>query len=98
MSRRRKIQFRQWLILGVAWQVMALWICVYDHLAINSGLASSPAKDYTFISNWTLYSCVTVIATLIGGSLLVFYINPKLADRSYGRAIVAVFACIVLTM
>jgi adenylate cyclase len=98
MSRQRKIQIRQWLILGVAWQIMALWICVYDHLAINSGLASSPAKDYTFISNWILYSSVTVIATLIGGSILVFYINPKLADRSYGRTIIAVVLCIVFTM
>ena len=98
MSRRRKIQFRQWLILGVAWQIMALWICVYDHLAINSGLASSPAKNYTFISNWILYSSVTLIATLIGGSLLVFYINPKLADRSYGRAIIAVVLVIIFTM
>ncbi len=98
MSRRRKIQFRQWLILGVAWQFMALWICVYDHLAINSGLASSPAKDYTFVSNWILYSSVTVIATLIGGSLLVFYINPKFAKRSYGAAIIAVVLCIFLTM
>jgi adenylate cyclase len=98
MSRRRKIQFRQWFILGVAWQVMALWICVYDHLAINSGLASSPAKDYSFISNWILYSSLTFIATLIGGSLLIFYINPKFADRSYGGAIIAVVLCIIFTM
>jgi adenylate cyclase len=98
MSRRRKIQFRQWLILAVAWQFMALWICVYDHLAINSGLASSPAKDYTFVSNWILYSSVTLIATLIAGSLLVFYINPRFANRSYGRAIIAVILCIIFTM
>jgi len=98
MSRKRKIQFRQWLILGIAWQFMALWICVYDHLAINSGLATSPAKDYAFVSNWLLYSSVTFIATLIGGSALVFYINPKFAHRSYGRAIIAVVLCIVFTM
>jgi len=98
MSRKRKIQIRQWLILAAAWQIMALWICVYDHLAINSGLASSPSKDYSFISNWVLYSSVTIIATLIGGSILVFYINPKLADRSYGRTIIAVVLCIVFTM
>ena len=98
MSQRRKIQFRQWLILGAAWQFMALWICVYDHLAINSGLASSPAKDYTFVSNWILYSSATFIATLIAGSLLVFYINPRFANRSYGRAIIAVVLCIFFTM
>lgn len=98
MSRRKKIQFRQWLILGLAWQFMALWICVYDHLAINSGLSASPARDYTFISNWILYGSVTVIATLTGGSLLVFYINPKYANRSYARSILAVILCIVFTM
>src|SRR5215510_5482763 len=98
MSRGRKIQLRQWLILGVAWQFMALWICVYDHLAIHSGLASSPGKNYTFLSNWILYSSVTVIATLIGGALLIFYINPKFANRSYGRAIIAVLLVIFLTM
>src|SRR5215510_8368511 len=98
MSRGRKIQLRQWLILGVAWQFMALWICVYDHLAIHSGLASSPGKNYTFLSNWILYSSATLIATLIGGSLLIFYINPKFANRSYGRSVMAVILCIVLTM
>jgi len=98
MSRKRKIQFRQWLILGIAWQFMALWICVYDHLAIHSGLATSPAKDYGFVSNWILYSSVTFIATLLGGSTLVFYINPKFANRSYGRTIIAVVLCIVFTM
>jgi adenylate cyclase len=98
MSPIRKIQIKQWLILAVAWQFMSLWICVYDHLAITSGLASSPAKNYSFLSNWALYSIVTFIATLLGGSLLVFYINPKFANKSYGRSLLAVIICIVLTM
>ena len=98
MLRRRKIQFRQWFILALAWQFMALWICVYDHLAINSGLASSPAKDYSFVSNLVLYSSVTLIASLIGGSLLVFFINPRFANRSYGRVMLAVVLLIIFVM
>jgi adenylate cyclase len=98
MSRRRKIQFKQLLILAVAWQLMALWICVYDHLAIHSGLAASPAKDYSFGSNLLLYSSVTVIATLLGGSLLIFYVNPKFANRSYARSLLAVVLLIVFVM
>ena len=98
MKQRRKIQFKQWLILAAAWQFMALWICVYDHLVIHSGLSSSPAKDYSFITNLSLYSSVTFIATLIGGSILVFYINPKFINKSYSRSIAAVIATIVLVM
>jgi adenylate cyclase len=98
MLRRRKIQFQQWLILAAAWQFMALWICVYDHLAINSGLASSPAKDYTFVSNLMLYSSVTVIASLLGGSLLIFYVNPRFANKSYASAILVVVLLIILVM
>jgi len=98
MSRKRKIQFRQWLILGATWQFMALWICVYDHLAIHSGLAGGPANDYSFIINFFLYSAVTFIASLLGGSILIFYINPKFINRSYGRSIAAVIITIILVM
>jgi adenylate cyclase len=98
MSPGRKIQLRQWLILGIAWQFMALWICVYDHLAVNSGLASAPASDYSFVSNFILYSCVTVVASLVGGSLLIFYINPRFANRSYGATIIAVVGLIFFVM
>jgi adenylate cyclase len=98
MSTRRKIQLKQWLILAIAWQFMAIWICVYDHLAINSGLASGSAKDYSFASNLFLYSCVTFIASLIGGSLLIFYINPRLSNRSYGISLLAVVITIIFVM
>jgi adenylate cyclase len=98
MSPRRKIQYKQWLILILAWQFMGLWICLYDHLAVNSGLSSGPAKDYSLASNVILYSCVTFIASLIGGSLLIFYVNTRLANRSYATVIVAVVLLIVLVM
>ena len=94
----RKIQFKQWLVLAVAWQFMALWICVYDHLAIHSGLSGGPAEGYSFSSNFLLYSSVTFIASLIGGSLLVFYINPKFANRSYASGIFVVVLLIITVM
>jgi adenylate cyclase len=98
MSHEGKIQFKRWLILAAAWQFMALWICVYDHLVLTSGLASGPAPGYSFTTNLILYSCVTFVASVIGGGPLIFYINARFANRSYAVVILAVVLLIILVM
>jgi hypothetical protein len=85
IAQRKKNQFQQWIILAITWQVVALWLSVYDHLVIHSDLANAPAENYSFLSNWFLNSSGTLIATILGGSFLVFYVNTKFADKSNGQ-------------
>jgi adenylate cyclase len=98
MSQRKKIQFQQWIFLAIAWQFIALWVSVYDHLLIHSNLVASIDENYSFLSIWFLQSSGTFIATILGGSFLVFYVNTKFADRSYAQAMLAVVLCIIVVM
>lgn len=98
MSRRRKIQFQQWIILTLAWLFMAVWINVYDHLVIHSSIAGSVAESYTFFSNLSLNCGGALIGALIGGSFLIFYVNTRFVEKPYGQTILIVFATIIVVM
>jgi adenylate cyclase len=74
-------------ILTLAWEFMAVWINVYDHLTVHSSLAIGPAEEYSFFSNLPLNCGGALIGALIGGSFLIFYVNTRLADKSYGYTI-----------
>src|SRR5688500_6827271 len=98
MSQSKKIQIQQWIFLAIAWQFIALWVTIYDHLLIHSNLVATRNENYSFLSNWFLNSSGTFFATILGGSFLVFYVNTKFADRSYGQAMLAVVLCIIVVM
>src|SRR5215831_14451619 len=98
MSRRRKIQFQQWIILTVAWELAAVWINVYDHLTLHTSLAVGPAEEYSFFSNLLINCGGALIGALIGGTFLVFYVNTRLADKPYGQTILIVTLTIIVVM
>ena len=98
MSRRRKIQFQQWIILTVAWELAAVWINVYDHLTLHTSLAVGPAEGYSFFSNLLINCGGALIGALIGGTFLVFYVNTRLADKPYGQTILIVTLTIIVVM
>jgi len=98
MSRRTKIQFQQWIILTLAWEFMAVWINVYDHLTLHTSLANGPAEDYSFFSNLLINCGGALIGALLGGTFLVFYVNTRLADKSYGYTIFIVTMTVVIVM
>jgi adenylate cyclase len=99
MSRRRQIQFQQWLILTLAWEFMAVWISVYDHLVVHSSLAGSVSPDYSFLSNMLIINCGgALIGSLLGGSFLIFYVNTRLNHKSYGATILLVLITIAVVM
>jgi adenylate cyclase len=98
MSRRSQIQFQQLIILTLAWQVIAVWISVYDHMVINSELSAGVSDSYSFASNLLLNCGGALMGALMGGSFLVFYVNTRLADKSYGYNILIVLLMIFITM
>lgn len=98
MSRRSQIQFRQWVILTLAWQIMAVWISVYDHMVIHSELSAGVSDSYSFSSNLLLNCGGAFLGALLGGSFLIFYVNTRFTDKSYGYTILVVLLVILITM
>lgn len=98
MSRRRQIRFQELIILTLAWQIMAVWISVYDHMVIHSELSAGVNEDYSFSSNLMLNCGGALMGALIGGSFLIFFVNTRFADRSYGQTILLVLFTILVTM
>src|SRR3954451_9033112 len=98
MSGRRKIQFQQWIILTIAWELIAVWISVYDHLTLHTSLAIGSAKEYSFLSNLLINCGGALIGALLGGTFLVFYVNTRLAEKSYGQTILVVTLTIIIVM
>ena len=98
MSRSRKIQIQQWIFLTIAWQLMAFWISIYDHLVIHSSLAGSVSANYSFTSNLLLNCGGAMIGAIIGGTFLVFYVNTRLLDKPYGLTILVMMVTIIAVM
>lgn len=98
MTRRRQIQFQQLIILTFAWQIMAVWVSVYDHMVIHSELSAGVSDSYGFVSNLMLNCGGAFMGALIGGSFLVFYVNSRFSDAPYGLTILIVLVVILITM
>ena len=98
MSRSRQIQVQQLIILTLAWQIMAVWVSVYDHMVIHSELSAGISDSYSFSSNLLLNCSGALMGALIGGSFLIFYVNTRFVDKSYGQTILIVLLAILVIM
>src|SRR5262245_9034929 len=98
MSRTSQIRFQQLIILTFAWQIVAVWVSVYDHMAIHSELSAGVSDSYGFFSNLMLNCSGALMGALIGGSFLIFYVNTRFADKSYGQSILIILLAIFIVM
>lgn len=81
MSTKTKLQFRQLLILTVAWLVFAIVMTLYDHLVIHSMNANGASSFYSF-PYALLSNCISaLIGGLTGGSFLIFVINTRFDNK-----------------
>lgn len=75
---------------------MGFLISVYDHLVLHTYYSQGPSEDYSFLLAAFRNIGAGLIGALLGGSLLVFYINVKYQDKPYGYTIVAVMLSFLL--
>jgi adenylate cyclase len=86
-------------VITVAWILVGSLMAVYDHLVLHTHNSLGPSPDYSFFLLLMMNSIAAVVGSMIGGSLLVFYINEKFQERPYGYTIIAValfFALVIL--
>lgn len=98
VKRGLQLKLKQLLAIIIAWMVIGFIIAVYDHLILHTKTSLGPTADYSFAISVMRNVGGGLIGALIGGSLLVFYINVRYRDKPYGYTILIVsvtFVCII---
>ncbi|HYH57095.1 MAG TPA: adenylate/guanylate cyclase domain-containing protein, partial [Anseongella sp.] len=90
MKRATQLKVKQLLVIISFWLATGFVITVYDYLVLHSDYALGPAGDYSFILAAARNIGGGLIGGLLGGSLLVFFVNEKYQDKPYGYTILAV--------
>jgi len=90
MNRGTQLKLQQLKVIIIAWMIISLVFAVYDHLVLLSSDSQGPSSTYSFLFSAVRNLVISFIASLIGGSFLVFYVNVKYQDKPYGYTILAV--------
>lgn len=95
MNLEQKIKVKKVLVIILIWVFIGLWITVYDHVALAS-LVPDYVNSGTFGIN-LLFNCLAgFVGALLGGSFLIFYVDDKFNDKSYGYTIAAVLVSFII--
>lgn len=90
MKTATRIKLNQLGIIILAWLVIGLIIAIYDHLVLHTGSALGPAPDYSFGIAVLRNMGPGFIGALLGGSMLVFYVNDRFQDKPYAYTLLVV--------
>lgn len=99
VNRRTQIKLRQLALITCAWIIVGILISIYDHLVLTTNNSLGPSAEYSFPFSLAMNVGSAIIGALLGGSFLVFFVNVKYQDKSYGYTIIAVtisFAIVIL--
>jgi adenylate cyclase len=96
MQRRFKIKLSKLLVIVISWLIIGILISVYDNFLLSSAFSMGYAPDYNFEMSLLFNMAAALIGSIIGGSFLIFYVNEKYRERSYGFTILAVVVSFIL--
>lgn len=65
-------------------------MALYDYLVIHSIYSRGPSSDYSFAFSLAMNVGSALIGSILGGSFLIFFVNVKYQDKSYGYTLIAV--------
>lgn len=83
MSNLKQIQFKQLTVIAGAWVIAGVLIAFYDHLVLMTSNSKGLAPDYSLLFAVCFSAGSGLFGALLGGGLLVFYINVKYQDKAY---------------
>jgi adenylate cyclase len=95
MNRERQIRMRQLQVIVIAWMLTGFIIAVYDHLVLFTNNSAGPSADYSFVVSLAINMGSGLIGALMGGSLLVFFVNVRYRDKPYGLTIIVVILAFI---
>lgn len=91
-----RLKLKQLLLIIGVWLILGFIISVYDHLLLHSSNSLGPDESYSFLLSVARNMGGGLIGGLLGGSLLVFFVNEKYQDKPYGYTILIVSVSFLL--
>jgi adenylate cyclase len=98
MNRKTQLKITQLGVITIAWVVVGFLMSVYDHLVLLTNNSKGISAAYSFSFSVAMNMGSGLIGALLGGSLLVFFVNVKYQDKSYGYTITAVSVCFLFVI
>jgi len=96
MNRGTQLKINQLKVIIIAWMIMGFCITLYDHLVLLTSYSTGLSAEYSFWLAAARNVGAGLIGALLGGSFLVFYINVRFREKSYGYTLLAVSVSFVL--
>lgn len=96
LNRSTQIKLKQLSVIVACWLFIGLLIAIYDNQVLHTRNSLGPVPGYSLLQSIALNMGIGLFGALIGGSFLVFYINVKYQDKSYGYTVLSVTISFVL--
>ena len=90
MKRSTRLKFIQLGLILLAWTLAGFFMAVYEWLTLTSDVSAVFARHYSFPVAAVRNMSAGLLGGLLGGSLLVFYINVRYQDKPYAYTLVSV--------
>lgn len=87
MNIKLKIKLNKVKVIVLLWVLVAVIISIYDHLLLLSEFSVVNSNKYAFTLNVGFNVFAALMGSIMGGFFLVFYMEEKSQDMSYGRSI-----------
>jgi len=95
VNRGKQLKLKQLRVIIVAWMIMGFLITVYDHLVLQTSNSNGFSPEYSFMVSAARNIGAGLVGALLGGSLLVFFVNVKYRDKPYGYTILFVSVALI---
>ena len=96
MNRRTNYKLKQLVVIVISWMIVGFVIAVYEHLVLHTYNSLGTAPGYSLTTAVLLNMGIALFGALVGGSLLVFYVNVKYHDKAYLYTIAVVAGSFIL--
>ena len=96
MNPRIKIGISKVIAISFFWMIGSLFFAFYDHMVLASRFSTGVTDLYSISNSIIAAIIASLIASVLGASFLVFFINEKFRDKSYGYTLLAVSVAFVL--
>jgi adenylate cyclase len=98
VTRRTQIKLRQLSILTAAWLLVGFMMAIYDFLVIHTNSSLGPSAEYSFAASVAMNMGSALVGAMLGGSFLIFFVNVKYQDKSYGYTLIAVSISFIIVI
>lgn len=90
MKRSTQLKFEQLAVIVISYLIVSFILTVYNDLVMHVNVSQGPKQDYSFLTEAIRNMIGGLSGGVIGGSMLVFFVNAKYQDKPYAYTIITV--------